>query len=345
MSTDDDLVRGALSRSPLSDPGPCPDENALVAWASRRLDAPAAEAVEGHLAACDACRDVVGDLRLALDDDVRTATPDAAGVGRKGPNVPGAAGAGPARGGRILSGPGSRWVAIAAAVLLLAGAGVFLANRDGPSSVAGLGDAYRVVAVAAGPGFAAGAPLGGADLDRGQPVDTPRGGLAVLRPRGVVFGQQPILAWTAVPGASSYVVTVRDAEGHVLWRADAEARLTIPSDPAAIGGAPGEARVVEVAAEGALGRTVARGTFTFATAEEVAALSRARAAATTVEPGHRSVALAHLAARAGWWEQALEMAETAPGSRTRGTAAHAIATFVRKSLGLPLEGQVPHGER
>ena len=148
-----------------------------------------------------------------------------------------------------------------------------------------------------------------------------------------------------MPGATSYAVTVRDAEGRVLWRADAETRLTIPSDPAAIGGAPGEGRVVEVAAEGALGRTVARGTFTFATAEEVAALSRARAAAATVEPVHRSVALAHLAARAGWWEQALALAETAPGSRTHGTAAHAIATFVRKSLGLPLEGQVPHGER
>lgn len=323
MSTDDELARKALSRSPLSTPGPSPDKNALVAWASGSLDAPAA--------------------------DAGSAASDGAGVGGKGASMGGAAGAGPGRGsrrgGRPRSGPGSRWVAIAAAVLLLTGAGVFLATRRGPSPDAELSAAHRVVAVAAGPSFAARSHLDAAELQRGQPTDAARGGLVVLRPRGVVFGTQPFLAWTAVPGATSYAVTVRNAEGRVLWRADAEERLTIPSDPAAVGGAAGEGRVVEVTAEGALGRTIARSTFTFATAVDRAALDRARAATPGVEPALRVVSLAHLAARAGWWELALALAEGAPGRHISGTPAHAISTFARKSLGLPLQGEVPHGDR
>lgn len=344
MSTDDDdLVRDALTRAPLADPGPCPDENALLAWASGHLVGAVAEAVESHLASCDACRGVLGDLRLALED--AAGADRSQGQGEKVSSMGGARGAGPvvppaARGGRVLSGPGSRWAAIAAAVLLLAGAGVLVARREGQggSSEGGLDAAVRLVARAAGDVYAAKGPIPAADLERGRPVDAPRGGLVVLRPRGVVFGGQPFVAWTAVPGVTSYLVTIRNAEGRVLWQADAGTRLAIPSDPASIGGAPGEGRVVEVIAEGALGRTIARSRFAFATEEERAALARARAAAATLPPGQRASALAHLAAQADWWEQALTVAEGAP-------QAHAIAAFVRKSLGLPLEGEVLHGER
>lgn len=350
---DDDLVREALSRAPLADPGPCPDENALLAWAAGHLLGAAAEAVETHLATCDACRDVLGDLRLALGDGGAEAERSGATAGEgegKRSGIPGAAGArmgGAAGGGRVLAGPGSRWIAVAAAVLVLAGAGVFLALREsgGGSGEGGLSEAVRTVANAAGGPFAERGPVSIADLERGRPVDAPRGGLVLLRPRGVVFGQQPVFAWTSVPGVTSYAVTVRDAAGRVVWRADAETRLTIPSDPASIGGAPGDARVVEVAAEGALGRTVARSRFTFATADDRAALARARAAAATLLPETRAVALAHLAAQAGWWEQALALAEDAPGRREPGTPAHAISQFVRRSLGLPPEGEVPHGEK
>lgn len=370
---DDDLVRDALSRAPFADPGPCPDENALLAWAEGHLDRAAADAVERHLAACDACRDVLGDLRAALAEAGEDAArgPAAAGpgtgtamasepeaareAGRAGRG--GAAGAegapSPRRAGRVLFGLRPRWAAVAAGVLLLVGAGVLLALRGGPGGPGvGSGDgtetlsaAVRSVAQAAGGRFEAMGPLAVAELERGRPVDAPRGGLVLLRPRGVVFGPQPFFAWTAVPGVTSYALTVRDATGRVLWRADAETRLTIPSDPAAVGGAPGEARIVEVAADGAFGRTVARSTFTFAGAEDRAARARAREAAARLAPGTRAVALAHLAAQAGWWEQALVWAEEAPGRREPGTPAHTISQFVRRSLGLPLEGEVEHGEK
>jgi hypothetical protein len=197
----------------------------------------------------------------------------------------------------------------------------------------------RTVANAAGGPFAERGPVTVADLERGRPVDAPRGGLVLLRPRGVVFGQQPVFAWTSVPGVTSYAVTVRDAAGRVVWRADAETRLTIPSDPASIGGAPGTAssrwrqrgaRRTVAAAGSCSRRSTPRG---------------ARAGAAAARFRRRRAGAGSLAAQAGWGEQALALAEDAPGRREPGTPAHAISQFVRRSLGLPLEGEVPHGEK
>src|SRR5262245_47097349 len=82
--------------------GPCPDENVLSALAEGRLEGPEHEAAVSHVAACEACRDVV-----------RALAPHVERVRARG---------------RLL-GFSPRLLAAAAAVLLALGAGIAIAVR------------------------------------------------------------------------------------------------------------------------------------------------------------------------------------------------------------------------
>jgi hypothetical protein len=67
----DRLIAAAL-RSGLSPAGPCPDAEAIAAWADGRLDASARQAIEAHAAGCERCLGVLA--ALAVTDAPAPAT-------------------------------------------------------------------------------------------------------------------------------------------------------------------------------------------------------------------------------------------------------------------------------
>ena len=232
---DDLLTRRATARAGAA-PLPCPGDDELSAWVEHRLPEPAEAAIEDHLAACRECRSASEILRADL-----VAVP--AEVPR----------AGAARGTRLRLGS-----LAAAAALLLGLTGYLVLGGRGGDSPTPLG--REAVLEAAARDLAAAEPalfgdfqlLSAAELEAQQERVT-RGGIEVYAPRENLLTGRPRCAWKRVPGASTYALTVIDANGRAVLRAtSATDTWTPPAEQAEL--TPGD-YVVKVSASDGIATT------------------------------------------------------------------------------------------
>lgn len=324
-AADDDVVRSLLGVRPA--PGECPDPVLLVAWAEARLEDERRERVEAHLAACEPCRE------LALLQRTET------GVGDEVP-------AATRRPATILPFRRRPLVAalLAVAAVVVVGVGVVrLLGRDEPGTpgpardrlMAAAGEAARAHAELLG-GFT---PLSADELAGGAPPAL-RGGLSIVRPADHVLRPPTRLAWTAVPGATTYHVTVLAPDGTVRWTIDTpETSLDWPSDRDAL--VPGTRGVLEVTCDAVLGRAEGRRAFVVADAAAARAFEDAARRLGERAPDLAALLRAHLALRRGFVEEAEAAAEAHLAGAPTDADARRLLDHARRRLGVLPAGTTP----
>lgn len=296
---------------------PCPDENELVGWAEQRLDARRAEAVEAHLADCDACREVAFVWRetVAAKDET-TPAEEQTGALRFVP------------GGRL-----SRWVPFAVAAAILIAIGVRIAGRE--THVPTSGDS-RLVAAArdlsrAHPDLLAGfAPVSASEREAVLD-DRPRAGISIVEPVGLLLDVPSKVSWTAPPDDTEVRLVVVDAQGETLGSVSSRGKSVEM---------PGRARmeaggryVLEVTGDGALGSSTLRRSFAVATNDARATWGKAAAAIRAEAPPELAeVLVAHAAARRGLLVEAFRVAEARAAANPDDAEASAIREYARKRL-------------
>lgn len=189
-------------------------------------------------------------------------------------------------------------LAIAAALMLTVSAAVYAAAvgaRARGGSDAALLRAAATLRTSEPDLFADFSPLDAAARAGGvAPVE--RSALRVLRPAPVVLSRRPQVEWTALPGADTYALRIRDESGTAIVVASPTATsLRAPAELVR-----GADYVVEVSAEGALGPVTARRAFRVATVEEEASFeSQQQAIGRLAQPDVQNLLTAHLALREG----------------------------------------------
>jgi len=172
-----------------------PDEATTASWLEGRLDAAAQEGFEAHLASCAPCRAGVRVLREAAGGEASPAESIPPGF------LEAAAGGARAR-APIAAREATRsrrWVAAAAAIVVIAGAAITARLWAPPSWTGG-----------------SAVPDAGSSVFRGEE----NGPFAELSPRaGAVVGRDDLtFSWSPVTGADRYHVLVITAAGETLAR-------------------------------------------------------------------------------------------------------------------------------
>ncbi|MBK8974352.1 MAG: hypothetical protein IPM29_00340 [Planctomycetes bacterium] len=257
--------------------GPCPDENALAAFAEGRGAAAARESIERHVADCPDCQEVVA--CVAPSATVRTLPRRA----RK-----------------------ARAVLAAAALVLVALGAHWLLRSPAP-----LAERLEVAArrlAAAEPDLFAGLPLSD-DRLRPPRADELRGRTEVAQPGGVLLETPPAFRWAARPVSSAWRCALFDGSGREVWRTETSApELRWPSDAAPL--APGR-YVFEAVADAVAGAVEVRGAFRIADGALRDQLLAARRALAAVGTPERDLLLAQWALVRDLRDVAVEAARAA----------------------------------
>jgi len=323
--------------------GACPSSETLSAFADGTLAVAPRAAVATHLATCFLCRAVAVGMAKA-----RGKTPEAAGIpardGTPGP-APAARSDGPASAAPAPTAPRSRSVVprlVVLAVVLAVGAALFVTVRGcaGGGGAGGANDGDAVLAAVAkdlaatSPDLFAGfAPLGAAERAAAQ-ASVRDGEIEVHGPTEVVLTGRPRFAWAQSGRVRNYDLVLKGADGKPAWKKRIEGfTAPFPADEAPL--APGTAWTWEVAGKRSTGTVRGVRTFRVASDDErrrfEAAVAIARARPATDRP---DLVVAHLAARAGF----LEEAEAAAAADTRAhpgdRAAAQTLAYVRARLGI-----------
>lgn len=312
MMIQDDAREHQLARAALraATPGPCPGDDAVVAWVEGRVAGAAGARMEAHLAACGTCRAEAEALADVLRAEPVTTT---------------------------ATGPRYRWRQ-GAAVLLAASVLVALAlawPRSPPGGeapaldLASLQRAARDVAARMPEAWRDFTPLTDEELQGGMAVE--RGGLTGLRPGGTIDTTRPTLRWH---GEGAARVRVLDEEGRVRLTLEASgAECPWPASAPALDRGLGYVLTVEVqrpdgAARGSRAFRVAsaKDDETFAAAQDVLA--------TVPTPALAALLRAHHALRAERHEAAREAAEAAEAAGA-GEPARAVQRRALALLGEP----------
>jgi hypothetical protein len=185
---------------------------------------------------------------------------------------------------------------------------------------------------------APGALRGFRPLDRGElagrPLDAERGGTRVAAPRGAVLDPRPEIAWAPVAGATSYRVTVRDAEGAL--RLDVPASSPLLRWPDDVPALDAGRYVVRVRASSPAGETTGSHAFRVSSEAERAAFDAGLAAIRASAPADlRGLLGAHLAARADLWAEADRLLQEARHDGAPGRAVAETQALVDHHLGRP----------
>lgn len=221
----------------------CPDANDLAAWVERRLSRRASRTIEGHLADCPPCREVVTPLAAAVSAPTS----------------------------RLLT----RTVLLAAALLLGFGA-LYLSTLTRPGS---LSDRVQIAAAelaSAHPQEMAGFELlTGADLH--QSPQTLRGGCTLVTPSNTSLEPRPSFAWQGDGTVQKWTVVLRTVAGEELWRETTD-RPSLSYPPGKPDLTSGERYLWEIRGAGATGEVRGGKLFAVASAQNVAATARMRSA-------------------------------------------------------------------
>ena len=257
--------------------GPCPDENALAAFAEGRLAATARESIERHASACPDCQEVLAGLASA--PLLRTV-------------------------------PASRWAVraiLAAAALVLIAFAVHRLVRPPRPVAERLEVAARQLAETESALFA-GLPLSDDELGR-APGDGTRGAADVARPGGVLLASPSNIRWTARPVSSAWRCTLFDASGREVWQVETTSTdLPWPADSAPL--APGE-YVFEAVADAVAGTAEVRGRFAIADDAQRTRLAAAQRALRAIGVPERDILLAQWALREDLHKIAVDAARAA----------------------------------
>jgi hypothetical protein len=275
-----------------------------------RLVAAERDQVEGHLAACDACRAAVVE---AVRDGV-----DEAPVRRASARI---------------HRPWRFALAAAAAVIVAALVVLPSLSRSVPA------DTQEALVASA-------ADLAGArpDLFRdfhplrpGEEVaaalSQKRGALALFAPAGVVLDTRPAFRWEAVPGVANWRVSLLTADGELLWTTEsAEPALAFPAGRADL--APGTRYIWEASGDGPLGPEGSRRAFDVASAEDRRVLDDAGREIDARAPQRlRGLLRANFALRRGCYAAAQTSAEEFVREHPQDVAGRAVLDAARRALG------------
>jgi hypothetical protein len=345
LTRDDDVVAGHLlgrgDAPPGGDPGPCPDDNRLAAFLDGRVAAPERAALERHLAACDACREVLAEA-LALREPGAETVPVAGERG--GGTSPGGPRSGPARREPASAEQGGPlrgwWIAWAAAAAVLLGVGAWLLQRTGPSTPPP--DVEQLVAQAAAdlstahPAlFGTFHPLTAAERAEAAPTRL-RGAGAVLRPAGYVLPERPTIEWEAFTGATGYEVILSLENGTVLWRRTVGGVTTLPYPADAAALAHGGRYLVRIESRGPLGRTDVSGRFAVGSDVDRKQLAEALRLLEGVTPPEVRRALeAEVALRRNFLLEAERLLEERVAAAPDDAFARELLRYTRRRIGLP----------
>lgn len=159
-----------------------------------------------------------------------------------------------------------------------------------------------------------------------------RGGLALVRPAGLVLSARPTVEWLPVAGVVSYTVKVYAAAdaGHVLWeRHVAGISVEWPLDAAPLA----DGALVEVTAAAPLGRVEGRRWVALA-ADANAFHAQAQSLAAAA-PDEALLLRAHLALHRGLLEEAERCAALDLKTRPTDELSRLTLAHVRRRLGVP----------
>jgi hypothetical protein len=280
------------------------DANLLAAYAEGRLTGERRARVEALLAVDPEAREIVASL--AEDDDVHAAPLRL--VPRRVP---------------------WRTAALAAAGLLV---GVALAlwapwKTTGQS----LEEVAARLAAQRPDLFAGFRPLDARELEAGG-LSALRGGVVVVRPRGVVLDRPSTIEWRPVAGASQYRLAILSSTGEPLETITSAG--TSHPWPIDLPVAWGHSYLVEVATEGAFGHAEGRASFRVRTAEEAAAWARATdEVRARVDADVAHLLVAHLALRRGLLEEAERAARAHIASSPDDARGRAVLEHVERAVG------------
>jgi hypothetical protein len=223
----------------------CLDEEELAAYVEQRVAGREQERVESHLAACRDCRDQVGFLTRAEEEQALAPVPAGWLAGARGLDRPGA--------------KGWMWTwswgaaATAVACLLVAGALWLRPQPETAPSVSGARPtpSPQVVAQAETKPLPPAQP---APMVRNQARAAAAPEVIFPKPHAIVAREGLAFRWKEVKGALSYEVRLVNAEGDVLWEQRVQGQSTKPTPTLAL--QPGETCFLWVGAYLPDGRTV-----------------------------------------------------------------------------------------
>ncbi len=309
-------VRGAVAGG--TPAGDCPADDLLLGLVQQRLPEGVSDRIRAHLTGCDTCREIAG--LLADEDEIAEDRPLTSGAASWRLRLP--------------------VLALAAAACLVVGLALARHLRDSSN----LGTDTRLVAAARE--LATSVPdyfsefdvLDGQERRAAYEGDVRRGALALQMPRFSVLKVKPRFCWPAVPGASTYRVSLFDAQGGELWaRAVPTTELSYPADADPLDW--GARYMWRVEAEGALGPVAGMAVFDVADAYTAAHFRDARLRIwEKTDPAIAGLLEAHFAIHRGFFVHAWEAlesedAEDAVVAETR--------NYVARRLEIPV---APEGE-
>jgi len=278
----DDVISMALRRSKGAADAvePCPDENALAGFAEGGLLAEERQVVERHLAACDACLDVVGALSRELRVEARPAAPRRTSFA----------------------------LPLAAAILVAAcGLGAWYLLRGGGSTAEALMASAHDLAERDPARFGDFRPLSSEELAQRGDVRV-RGGTRLVAPAGVTLETRPTLEWRTSRGDGARAVEVLDASGAVVLETRCETPCAWPSQAAPLD--PGGHYTFRLVIEGPFGAEITSQPFEVASAATRDEYLAAAAAIEHEAPRRlRDLLSAHLALRGDLRAEAVRCAQ------------------------------------
>jgi hypothetical protein len=290
-------------------PGVCPDPGLVAGLAEGRLLEFEADAVAEHVGGCGACRSLVAEL-------VR-------GGPVYGFPVPGAR---PARRGHLM-----RWLVGLASASGLVAAVTIAAGRPRDTRETVLASA-RHLAAARPDLFGEFEPL---TSGRSAPPSPTRGALALYAPAGTVLDTRPVFRWESVPGVTNWTVTLKTAEGDVVWTEETgQPSLPFPASRKTL--APGIRYICNVRGASPLGAEQAQRAFDVAGEVERRAFAECEHEVERLVPATlRHLVLAQVALHRGLYAvaqtEAERFARAAPGDAF---GAETLAA-VRRAIGEP----------
>ncbi|HLQ37797.1 MAG TPA: hypothetical protein VK348_08350 [Planctomycetota bacterium] len=267
----------------------CPDANDLAAYAEHRLPAPARLAIERHiLEPCAECHDLLATLLTA-------AVPEAMGH----------------RAFRRTFRGTWQWLAAAAVLLVAAMLGAVLWLSRGATATdpeARLVATARALVAASPELFLDFTPLSADERLAAGGGDLRGNRLRVKEPVGIVASTRPAFTWEPVSGAAEYEVSLRDADGHLLFTARATGpSLPFPDDQPEL--SAGATFHLAVLADG-VGRSKGDRRFRTASAQQRELLVAAGAAIERTVPAElRQLVLAHFCLRQQFYVEARAAAQ------------------------------------
>jgi len=261
----------------------CPAPDALAGYVEHRLGTYGRTGLERHMSACRPCRDALAELVLSLHAEsasgrspvpVKRFSYSAAAVVL---SFFGLAAAGVWQDHDRASAPGTTWGRLEAA------AGELRGEHDGL--------------------FVDFQPYSRSELADVPGADVMRGTTRRLTPVGNIHATQPEVNWFTVTGATSYVFTLRQADGSRIWRTETKSpTLTWPEGATPL--TPGLRYILSASADGLLGRETTSSAFSVASLEVKDRFERRRTAILSGEEDVAHLLEAHCALRMGFLEEA-----------------------------------------